>query len=34
MSVIFAGDAATLKLALEARGFRVTEGGGALRIRR
>jgi hypothetical protein len=34
MSVTFAGDAATLKLALEARGFRVTEGGGALRIRR
>jgi hypothetical protein len=34
MSVVFAGDAATLKLALEARGFRVTEGGGALRIRR
>lgn len=34
MSVSFAGDAATLKLALEARGFRVTEGGGALRIRR
>ncbi len=34
MTVSFAGDAATLKLALEARGFRVTEGGGALRIRR
>jgi len=34
MSVVFAGDAATLKLALEARGFRATEGGGALRIRR
>jgi hypothetical protein len=34
MSVSFAGDAATLKLALEARGFKVTEGGGALRIRR
>ncbi len=34
MSVSFAGDAATLKLALEARGFRVTEGGGSLRIRR
>lgn len=34
MSVSFAGDAATLKLALEARGFRVSEGGGALRIRR
>ena len=34
MSVTFAGDSATLKLALEARGFRVTEGGGALRIRR
>ena len=34
MSVTFAGDAATLKLALEARGFRVAEGGGALRIRR
>jgi hypothetical protein len=34
MSVSFAGDAATLKLALEARGFRVAEGGGTLRIRR
>lgn len=34
MNVSFAGDAATLKLALEARGFRVSEGGGALRIRR
>jgi hypothetical protein len=34
MSVSFAGDTATLKLALEARGFKVTEGGGALRIRR
>ena len=34
MSVSFAGDTATLKLALEARGFRVSEGGGALRIRR
>lgn len=34
MSVSFAGDAATLKLALEARGFKVSEGGGALRIRR
>ena len=34
MSVTFAGDAATLKLALEARGFKVQEGGGALRIRR
>ena len=34
MSVSFAGDVATLKLALEARGFRVSEGGGALRIRR
>jgi hypothetical protein len=34
MNVSFAGDIATLKLALEARGFRVSEGGGALRIRR
>ena len=34
MSVSFAGDAATLKLALEARGFKVSEGGGTLRIRR
>ena len=34
MSVSFAGDLATLRLALEARGFRVSEGGGALRIRR
>ncbi len=34
MSVSFAGDAATLKLALEARGFKVSEAGGALRIRR
>ena len=34
MSVSFAGDSATLKLALEARGFKVQEGGGALRIRR
>lgn len=34
MSVSFAGDAATLKLAIEARGFRVTEAGGILRIRR
>ena len=34
MNVNFAGDAATLRLALEARGFRVTEGGGVLRIRR
>ncbi len=34
MSVSFSGDAATLKLALEARGFRVSEGGGTLRIRR
>jgi len=34
MSVAFAGDVATLRLALEARGFKVTEGGGALRIRR
>lgn len=34
MSVSFVGDAATLKLALEARGFKVIEAGGALRIRR
>jgi hypothetical protein len=34
MSVAFAGDVATLRLALEARGFKVAEGGGALRIRR
>ena len=34
MGVSFAGDAATLKLALEARGFKVSEGGGTLRIRR
>jgi hypothetical protein len=34
MSVSFAGDAATLKLALEARGYRVSEAGGTLRIRR
>jgi hypothetical protein len=34
MSVSFTGDAATLKQALEARGFKVSEGGGALRIRR
>ena len=34
MRVEFAGDLATLRLALEARGFRVEEGGGTLRIRR
>ena len=34
MNVSFVGDLATLRLALEARGFRVSEGGGALRIRR
>ena len=34
MRVSFAGDAATLKLALSARGFKVTEGGGVLRISR
>lgn len=34
MSVSFAGDLATLKLALEARGLRTSEGGGSLRIRR
>ena len=34
MSVSFAGDLATLKLALEARGLRASEGGGGLRIRR
>ena len=34
MRVTFAGDQATLKLALTARGFRVQDGGGALRISR
>ncbi len=34
MRVSFAGELATLRLALQARGFRVDEGGGALRIRR
>jgi hypothetical protein len=34
MRVSFAGDEATLKLALTARGFRVQDGGGALRISR
>ena len=34
MRVSFAGDSATLKLALEARGFKVEEGIGGLRIRR
>ena len=34
MSVVFAGDVATLRLALQARGFRVSEGGGGLRIAR
>ncbi len=34
MRVSFAGDSATLRLALSARGFRVQEGGGALRISR
>jgi len=34
MRVIFTGDLATLRLALQARGLRVEEGGGALRIRR
>ncbi len=34
MKVSFAGDLGTLRLALQARGFRVDEGGGALRIRR
>jgi hypothetical protein len=34
MSVAFSGDVAALKGALEARGFKVEEGGGALRIRR
>jgi hypothetical protein len=34
MKVIFDGDIGTLRLALSARGFRVEEGGGTLRIRR
>ncbi len=34
MRVSFAGDSATLRLALEARGFKVEEGSGGLRIRR
>jgi len=34
MRVSFAGDIETLRLALQARGFRVETGGGALRIRR
>jgi hypothetical protein len=34
MRVSFAGDIETLRLALQARGFRVDEGGGTLRIRR
>lgn len=34
MSVSFQGDLATLRLALQARGFRVSEGGGVLRISR
>lgn len=34
MRVTFAGDQAALKLALSARGFRVQDGGGALRISR
>lgn len=34
MKVTFEGDAGALRLALSARGFRVEEGGGALRIRR
>ncbi len=34
MRVSFAGDAATLKLALSARGFKVQESGGSLRISR
>ena len=34
MSVTFQGDLETLKLALQARGFRVSEGGGVLRIAR
>jgi hypothetical protein len=34
MSVSFQGDLATLRLALQARGFRVSEAGGALRIAR
>lgn len=34
MRVAFGGDIATLRLALQARGFRVDEGGGTLRIRR
>lgn len=34
MRVSFAGDLAMLRLALQARGFRVEEGNGALRIRR
>ena len=34
MRVSFAGDAATLKLALTARGFKVQDGGGTLRISR
>jgi hypothetical protein len=34
MRVSFAGEIATLRLALQARGYRVEEGGGTLRIRR
>ncbi|MBP7137064.1 MAG: heavy-metal-associated domain-containing protein, partial [Sphingomonadaceae bacterium] len=34
MRVTYAGDMAALKAALSARGFRVQEGGGALRISR
>ncbi len=34
MRVSFTGDIETLRLALQARGFRVEQGGGALRIRR
>ena len=34
MRVTFAGDLGTLKAALSARGFKVQEGGGALRISR
>ncbi len=34
MTVVFAGDLATLKAGLEARGYRVEEGGGVLRIRK
>ncbi len=34
MRVAFAGDIETLRLALQARGYRVDQGGGALRIRR